>query len=47
MKSMETTLGYRLPYFEETPEGSLTPSHHPFTKPMSSIKELEENQLAV
>ena len=36
------------PVFEETPEGSLTPSHHPFTKPMSSIKELEEKpELAV
>ena len=36
------------PVFEETLEGSLTPSHHPFTKPMSSIKELEEKpELAV
>ena len=36
------------PVFEETLEGSLTPTHHPFTKPMSSIKELEEKpELAV
>ena len=36
------------PVFEETLEGSLTPSHHPFTKPMNSIRELEEKpELAV
>lgn len=36
------------PVFEETKEGSLAPSHHPFTRPKNSIEELEEKpELAV
>ena len=31
------------PVFEETPDGSLTPSHHPFTKSLSPLEILEKN----
>ena len=30
------------PMFDETPEGTLTPSHHPFTKSLSSLEQLEK-----
>ena len=31
------------PMFDETPEGKLTPSHHPFTKSLSSLDLLEKS----
>ena len=31
------------PMFDETPEGTLTPSHHPFTKSLSSLDLLEKS----